>query len=237
MPQARVIAGIGIGAFVVAGIAVAPAIHAQGSSGALAASVSEPRLGSFTPASADPKLAAVLAKSGIDTSDFRFTPSESSKSKSRSVTLAVQARTQRGKTAATETAAATAPGLTLAPIAYNLGVSVGWKRLAVSGDVSRLDLAGEPGSRESAEVGLSYTGEKVGGSVKAKATRPLEHSPAMIAENQSYSIDVGGSYKIAHNLDLTAGVRYKSEQNRLPRLADDNRRDSQAVYIGTAFRF
>jgi hypothetical protein len=35
---------------------------------------------------------------------------------------------------------------------------------------------------------------------------------------------------------LTGGVRYNVERDRLTAL-QDNRRDSQAVYIGTAFKF
>jgi hypothetical protein len=41
---------------------------------------------------------------------------------------------------------------------------------------------------------------------------------------------------LTRNLDVTGGVRYKIQEDRLQPLAD-NRRDSQAVYIGTAFRF
>jgi hypothetical protein len=47
---------------------------------------------------------------------------------------------------------------------------------------------------------------------------------------------VGGSYSLTRNFDVTAGVRYKTERDRLERLKDD-RLDSQAVYVGTAFRF
>jgi hypothetical protein len=47
---------------------------------------------------------------------------------------------------------------------------------------------------------------------------------------------VGGAYSITRNLAVTAGVRYTSEKDRLPQLKDD-RRDSQAVYVGTAIRF
>jgi len=36
---------------------------------------------------------------------------------------------------------------------------------------------------------------------------------------------------------VTAGVRYKSERNNRLEALQDNRRDSQAVYLGTAFRF
>ena len=47
---------------------------------------------------------------------------------------------------------------------------------------------------------------------------------------------ITGAYSLTRNLDLTAGMRYKSERERLTRREDD-RRDSQAVYVGTAFRF
>jgi hypothetical protein len=58
----------------------------------------------------------------------------------------------------------------------------------------------------------------------------------VIAPESSYSIGVGGSYRITRNLDLTGGVRYKVQRDRIQAITDD-RRDSQAVYVGTAFRF
>ena len=50
------------------------------------------------------------------------------------------------------------------------------------------------------------------------------------------SLDVGGSYNISRNIAVTGGVRYKVERDQIPALADDHR-DSQAVYVGTAFKF
>ena len=231
------IAGVGLGALCAAGFAVAPAIGAQQNLAARPVE-SDSRLGGFTPASADPKLAAALERSGIDPSGFRFTPSDSQPESKRSVTVAVRASTARGSSQPTpRPASASDNSLTLAPIAYNLGVSVGWKRFAVTGDLSKLDLAGQPGSSETAEVGVNYSGQKFTSHVRAASEKPLPNQPPGLADNSSYSIDVGGSYSIARNIDLTAGLRYKSEQNRLARLAEDDRRDSQAVYVGTAFRF
>jgi len=232
--------GIGIGALGAAGLVVAPALLAQTSpQQRVVAAKRTPVIGSigtFTPAAADPKLAAVLARSGLGGSGFRFTPADSARSVSRSVTVAVRARTVRPSAAVADRGAAAPAAVTLQPIAYNLGVSVGWKRFAVSGDLSKLDLAGQPGSREAVDLGVSYTGKRASGRIKAGAERPLDSAPRLIAADPSYSIDVGGSYSLTRNLDLTAGVRYKSEENRLPQLAD-NRRDSQAVYVGTAIRF
>lgn len=240
MSVRRLMTGIGIGALGAAGLVVAPALLAQS---APQQRVAAPKrassiasIGTFTPAAADPKLAAVLARSGLGGSGFRFTPADSARVASRSVTVAVRARNSRPTTTLADRGAAAPAAVTLQPIAYNLGVSVGWKRFAVSGDLSKLDLAGQPGSREAVDLGISYTGKRASGRIRAGAERPLEGTPRLIAADPSYSIDVGGSYSLTRNLDLTAGVRYKSEENRLPQLTD-NRRDSQAVYVGTAIRF
>ena len=41
---------------------------------------------------------------------------------------------------------------------------------------------------------------------------------------------------MSRNLDLTAGVRVTSDRDRLLPLTD-GKQDSQAVYVGTQFRF
>lgn len=233
----RVIAGTVLAAAVAAAWSVAPAMGAEDGRAAprRAAPLTPVGLGSFTPAAGDPRLAAVLARAGVSASGFRFTPSSAGKPGSRAVTVAVRARSNRTPQVDERLASQTA-AVSLAPIAYNLGVAVGWKRFAVTGDLAKVDLAGTPGSRELADVGISYTGRSFSGRVKAEATRPLANQPRLVAEAPSYSMDVGGAYSITRNLDLTAGVRYKSERERLPQLTE-NRRDSQSVYVGTAFRF
>ncbi|MES2339838.1 MAG: hypothetical protein V4537_17220 [Pseudomonadota bacterium] len=226
-----------LAAAVAAAWAVAPAMGAEdGRAAPRRIAVPTAGIGSFTPASGDPRLAAVLARAGISGNGFRFTPSGAGKTGARAVTVAVRARSNRGAAAAAEPLATGAAPVALAPIAYNLGVAVGWKRFALSGDLAKVDLAGQPGSRESADLGVSYTGAAFSGRVKAEAARPLANQPRLIADQPSYSIDVGGAYSITRNLDVTAGVRYKSERERLPQLTD-TRRDSQSVYVGTAFRF
>lgn len=240
MGARRIMAGLGIGALGAAGLIAAPALLAQSApqqqriAAKRAPSISS--MGSFTPAAADPKLAAALARAGLSGSGFRFTPADSARASNRSITVAVRARNSRPSNALADRGAAAPASVTLQPIAYNLGVSVGWKRFAISGDLAKLDLAGTPGSRESAELGVSYTGNRASGQIKAGTERPLANTPSLIAQDPNYSIDVGGTYSITRNLALTAGVRYKSEENRLPQLTD-NRRDSQAVYVGTAIRF
>lgn len=193
-------------------------------------------IGTFTPASADPRLAAVLARGGIAATGFRFTPTEATKKGSRAVTVAVRARSSRSPEQAERAAIGSTTNIGVAPIAYNLGVAVGWQRFALSGDVSRVELTGRPGSREAASVGVVYGGRRVTGLVRGTVDRPLPEAAPTLVNDQNVSLDVGGSYRLTRNLDVTAGVRYKSERDRLERL-EDTRRDSQAVYVGTAFSF
>ena len=205
-------------------------------------------IGSFTPAVADARLAAAFARREFRSASFRFTPATASLDKSKAVRVAVRARSGAATQAAARTpvssvnagSAASADSTpttitAVTPTAYNLGVSVGWKRFALSGDVGRVENGAVPGERKSAEVGVGYSGKKAGAKVKVAAER-AEGNQRLVGVDATYSLDLGASYSIARNLDVTGGVRYKVQQERLQPMADA-RRDSQAVYIGTAFRF
>ncbi|MGN7997876.1 hypothetical protein [Sphingomonas sp. 22176] len=242
MRLVRWMSGLGLGAFCAAGFLVAPTLQAQERDRALKAAVHPAPLaqgaGGFTPASADPKLAAMLARSGMNGASFRFTPAESRTGANRGVTVAVNTASNRAVDTGSRLAAAKPASVSLAPIAYNLGVAVGWRRLAVSGDVTHIDMANtQPGSRDRSEVALSYTGKRLSGRIAAAEDRPLAGTPVLIGDKPSYSFDLGGSYAVSRRLDVTAGVRYKSERDRLVQFNEDTRRDSQSIYIGTAFHF
>ena len=228
---------IAAGVLVTTGLAVAPAVGAPDR--APVARIAKGRVASlprtaltFTPAAADPRLAAAFARGGLDTRGLRFTPAEAKRD--RAVTVAVRARSNRVDPV--RPTAPAEPGIGLAPIAYNLGVAVGWRRFGIAGDVKRVDMAGRPGGREAADVTVTYAGDRAVARVKAVADRPFAAVAPQVDDQRSYSLDVGGSYRLTRNVDVTAGLRYRTERDRLVRL-DDNRRDSQAVYVGTAFRF
>jgi len=222
-----------------AGLAVMPdAAESQ----ARALSLNAPgAIGTFTPASGDPAMAQALRRAGISSRGMRFTPS-ASRQGGRPVTVAVRTRAtttaQAKRNAEMAMAQSSSTGVTaITPSAYNLGVSVGWRRFAISGDVARIDNGVIPGrSRESAEVGLSYSGRRWSTRIQISTDRPsAESAPSLIDNEERLAVDVGGSYSIARNVAVTGGVRYQ-RQHRLEQ-PDDERRDSQAVYVGTAFRF
>lgn len=192
-------------------------------------------IGSFTPAAADPRIAAIYARAGLGQSGFRFTPAGSAKAGAQAVRVAVRAAATPNASPARVTAASQT--VSIAPIAYSLGMGVGWKRFALAGDMARVDMAGMPGSREKVDLGVSYNAPKWSGRVQVERDRPIDTQSANLTGGRSVSFDLGGSYSIARNLDVTAGLRYRAEQRDRLEIIDDGRRDSQAVYIGTAIKF
>ena len=227
-----------VAALAAAGLVLTPAVAATSSKKRPAAvSLSFDSLSSFTPANADPKLAAALAGKSMSLTDFKFTPAPA-KGRPSQVRVAIRARVNAPAQA--EVAQASAPASTanaLTPSTYNLGVAVGWRRFAVSGDVAKVkDADPALGGRESAVVGVSYSLSKFTGRVTVGAERPDGKALPALRRGDTYSLDVGGSYSLSRRVALTGGVRYNVERDRLTAL-QDNRRDSQAVYIGTAFKF
>ena len=233
----RKMTGWGIAATAAVGLFVSPAIYAATQKNIEKPSVSVSRngIGSFTPAAADPRLAAAFARANVVTAGYKFTPASAAGRPSRAVTVAVRARTTATPLSMDRPASA-APSLNIAPFAYNLGVAVGWRRFALSGDYAQSDLGSLQGGRSVADVGVSYTAKKLTTRVQVAAERPVGTGARPINSNESVAVDFAGSYRLTRNLNLTAGLRYKSERDRLDPLPD-NRRDSQAVYIGTAFKF
>lgn len=245
MRVSRNIAGIMGVAAIAAFCALSPAMSATSSADSMRAkarsvSLNAPgSLGSFTPA-ANPRMAAMLSRGGVSGNGFRFTPSIAPGAR-RAVTVAVRARgadanrTHAGSQSTAVAMAQNGAGMIPVATAYNLGASVGWKRLMVSGEMARVDAGPLFGERSAADVGVSYAGKGWSTKFELSADRGKSNN-RLIGSDESVALDVGGSYRIARNLDVTGGVRYKVQRDRLDPLLD-NRRDSQAVYVGTAFRF
>jgi porin-like protein len=230
--EAKLLAALAAG-----GLVLSPAFATSGNSKKRppAVALSFDPVSSFTPANADPKLAAALAGKNLALTDFKFTPAPA-KGRPSQVRVAIRARTTTPDQA--RLGDATAAAVTaLNPTSYNLGVAVGWKRFAISGDVSQVkDANSALGGRESAIVGVSYSLKRFTGRVAVGAERTDGRPLPALRKGDNVSLDVGGSYSLSQRIALTGGVRYNIERDRLSAL-QDARRDSQAVYVGTAFKF
>jgi hypothetical protein len=229
---------VGLIALAATSIALPPALAAMNASMSRAerlqkTQLSESLLGQFTPASGDPRLIARYNRMAANTrSQFSFTPAMTDNSpQNRAITVVIRAN--ESNPAARMASARSKPSIPIASIAYDLGASVGFNKFVTPAIPRGTDLSHMPEAR-------APETERGKPSRFAAKMRPARSDPEAAPERwtsvaNDQAVDVVSSYRVTRNLDVTAGYRYKSEDAVEP--LTDGRRDSQAVYIGTAFRF
>ena len=244
----RLAAGFAAGALVLAGVPTAGLAL-----GALDDGVSLAANGSFaalTPAKIDPKLARFVAARSSGTSrPMRFTPAGIAARPSRSVTVAVRVDSEAARAISVRSAVAAAreqvagdSPVRIAPMRYNLGVSRGYQNFAKATPapaISRsLSEAGIPDLAEfQPSPGARPDESRFAARIAVEEEAKTGAAPRTMDSRSDQAVDVAGSYRLTRNLDVTAGVRYSQERDRLAPLADPAKQDSQAVYVGTQFRF
>jgi hypothetical protein len=231
-----VLASLPTAGFALGALDRAPNLASQGTFAAL------------TPASADPRLAAFVAERSNGTARLlRFTPAGAAEHAKRSVTVAVrvdensaQAISVRSAIEAAMDQVAEESSVRIAPTRYSLGAARGYQSFArptapaaatapALADTRMPDLADfrpSPGVKDEP----SRFAARIDSDVQAKPAAAPRITPEQ-------TVDLEGSYRLTRNLDVTAGVRYSQDRNRLTTLAEPAKQDSQAVYIGTQFRF
>lgn len=186
-------------------------------------------ISSFTPSIQDDKLSSAYAKAALNrtTRSFRFTPTSGSLSGRREITVLVRADQRAGGQSA----------LGIAPLAFNLDASRGWRKFALGDAVGSKPL--DPVSPDLGSVkgfSLDRGSSRLKANVQLDARRDVGTAAQTLAGETKYSVDLGSSYSLTRNLNVTAGVRYAGPDNRLVPLTDQ-RQDNQAVYVGTIFKF
>jgi uncharacterized membrane protein YgdD (TMEM256/DUF423 family) len=212
----------------------------------------KPLIATFTPAGVDSRLAKKFAKTldaqsqAVGNNRFPFTPAGMGASRIRTMTVAARTDSLMGANAVSvrdilgtmETG--TGKNIRLNPSDFRLSSARGWQgfvlpktqRIASPAPLSDLTAQGnfrlddnskKPASRFNTNVTLD----------KAREAAP---SPRGNAASGDYRVDLGGSFSISRKVDVTAGVRYNSERDRIIPQAD-NAQDSEAVYVGTKIRF
>src|SRR3954463_10423913 len=118
--EAKLLAAVAAG-----GLGLSPALAATSTKHRPpAVSLSFDPISSFTPANADPKLAAALAGKGPALTDFKFTPAPA-KGRPSQVRVAIRARaTGPLQAQLADSSAPTSAINALAPTSYNLGVAL-----------------------------------------------------------------------------------------------------------------
>jgi hypothetical protein len=204
-------------------------------------------IGSFTPVTRDEKLARAYAEAAREsqTRGFRFTPASGALNGQRSLTVVVRANDGDMEARRTVT------NLGVAPVSYSLGKAKGIERFAAG--VGTATAAGTGGSRELSPItetvqmpipsfALQPQRNRFSTNLQVEArdqtaTAPTADAPQTLGQEKTYTVDLSSSYSVTKHLDVQAGLRYRGPDNRLVPALTDQAKDSQAVYVGTKFKF
>ncbi len=205
--------------------------------------LNDPVSSRFRPAEVDPRLGRSITVRALSKGrTFRFTPAATPSRMDRSVTVAVRLDSGasrsiviRGPLAVTDLNGTQA--LRIAPTAYSLGTARGYRSFAqntAGAESRRVEIPDLASFRPS--PGAAGDPGRLSPRIALDDHQKLGRSPRTFEGQGDQTVDLGGSYRVSGNLNVTAGVRYSSDRDRLVPLTD-GRQDSQAVYVGTQFRF
>ncbi len=210
-----------------------------------AAPVSGEAMGPMNAMPASMRLARAIPLRSLNKDQpYPFTPASTPNRSSRSITVAVRVDPLAAQTIyvrgrrAEPTSDASATQLGIAPTAFQLGVSRGYtnfsQALVTPDEVRKIDMPDlstfKPGTGSKGASGPFSP------RIVIDEKQAAGRAPRTFAGDAQDEVDVGGSYRLTRNLNVTAGVRYSQERDRLKPLTD-GKQDSQAVYVGTHFRF
>jgi hypothetical protein len=209
----------------------------------------------FATADLDPRLARAMANHPGRGPLFRFTPAGLVMRPDRAVTVAVRvdAETAREITVrgfvdrmasnAGPASAGMAP-LRIAPTAYNLGVARGYQGFAqvpqpvapsAPGELRKLDMP-DLSTFHNSDNDAPGSPSRLAAHIALDERERAGRAPRTLESIGTQTVDLGGSYRVSRNIDVTAGVRYSRDRDRLQPVID-GKTDSQAVFVGTQFRF
>ena len=248
-----------LGVAVIGGALIAPAVGNAFSNGAFDSHVSlaaRGAIGSFTPASVDPKLLEQITVRALSHAQmFRFTPAGTESRPTRSVTVAVRIDRSVVDAIAIRSPQVGGPAeaglgaVRIAPAGFNLGLAHGYQSFASGGvvpkatpklggpDFSGPDFGGfDLATKLAVDSGKSAKAPRFAPRIELDQREKASRTPRLLDGQRDYQVDVGGSYRLSRNLNVTAGIRYSTERDTL-RAQTDTTKDSQAVYVGTQFHF
>jgi hypothetical protein len=193
----------------------------------------------FTPAGVDSRLAERMRSNAMRQTAFPFTPAGLDSRGSNTLTVAARADASDAVTVRNAMAQVEAGNgtLRLNNSSYQLTAARGWQAFKLPTAITptpRLDeIVGKGNFR--LDDGVKKKPSRFGTDVSVEAPRAAAPSPRGNAAAGDYDLNVGGSLRVAKGVDLTAGVRYSRENDRVDPATV--KADSEAVYVGTKIRF
>ena len=196
----------------------------------------------FTPAGIDSRLADQIRSNAVRENGFAFTPAGLNTRSSNTLTVAARADSSNSvsvRTAMAQMDVGSGTALRLNNSSYQLTAARGWQAFqipATSAEQPRLgEMLGNGTFRldDGAKKKPSRFGTDLQVASPRGATPSLRGSEAAAGD---YSVNVGGSFRVAKGVDVTAGVRYSRDSDRV-NPATATQADNEAVYVGTKIKF
>lgn len=200
----------------------------------------------FTPAGVDSRLAVRAERKAVSGNQFRFTPAGLDRKGNNVLTVAARtdlansANAVSIRSAIEKFEAGSGTTVRLNNSNYQLSAARGWqgfKLPAKAVQVEQPRLSGMVGKgdfrldasekKKPSRFNTDLSVDKVGNATP---------NPRGSAAAGDYALKVGGSFSISRRIDVTAGVRYSSERDRIAPAANSSP-DNEAVYVGTKIRF
>ena len=201
----------------------------------------------FTPASVDPKLAKFVTERSTGTARMmRFTPAGAAERGKQSLTVAVRIDEESAQAIQVRSAIATAQdqmggasGVRIVSARYNLGMARGYQSFAQPTVLSKkLADAAIPDLSTFKPAPIAQPDQS---RLVSRVALAHEEKPGVTPRTREalgeQSLDVATSYRLTRNLDVSAGVRYSQDRDRIAPATEPVPQDSQAFYVGTQFRF
>lgn len=201
----------------------------------------------FTPAGVDPALAErVNARYAASRMAMRFTPAADTSATERTVTVAVRLDDKTARAISVRSAlerADQAPGrrdLSISPTRFDLGIARGLQSFtkpaaSLPVGVSKIEMPDLADYRPSQGAAADKP-SRLQPRITLENERDPGRAPRTLEGQGDQRVDLGGSYRVTRNLDVTAGVRLSQERSRLAPLTNGVE-DDQSVYVGTQLRF
>jgi hypothetical protein len=238
LKKLRLTAYLAVGALLFSPVLV-PALAAQFNNGVN--SVAPDWAARFTPAGIDSRLADRMRRNAMRQAAFPFTPAGLDNRTSKTLTVAVRTDAENAvsvRSALANMDAGAGTSIRLNNSSYQLSASRGWQGLTLPTAVMPAprmdDIVGKGSFR--LDDGAKKKPSRFNTDVKLDAARGAAPSPRGNAAAGDYSVNVGGRLRVAKGVDLTAGVRYSREDDRLDPAATA-KADNEAVYVGTKIKF
>jgi hypothetical protein len=194
----------------------------------------------FTPAGVDSRLAEQMRSNAARPSTFPFTPAGLNNRGSNTLTVAARADAGNAvnvRTALAQMEAGNGSTLRLNNSNYQLTAARGWQAFTLPTTAApqpRLDdIVGKGSFR--LDDGAKKKPSRFGTDLSVAPAKAAAPNPRGNAAEGDYDVNVGGRVRITKGVDLTAGVRYSRDNDRVD--LSTTKADSEAVYVGTKIKF